>query len=144
MDDDRVLPACQIDIESEPPVRVWVSGKGIVAPARVGECVRASLGRLEGEWAYELHQYLANSGNAALLYRLDCGEGQPLAVSVGDFRAPFGQGLMLGARVSSRERVQLGVSVLTAFALSLSQGTDPVAICMADLGQRIRELDLPV
>ena len=51
---------------------------------------------------------------------------------------------MLGARVSSRERVQLGVSVLTAFALSLSQGADPVAIRMADLGQRIRELDLPV
>ena len=67
-----------------------------------------------------------------------------LSVSVGDFRAPFGQGLMLGARVSSRDRVQLGVSVLTAFALSLSQGADPVAIRMADLGARIRELDLPV
>lgn len=142
-ENEVVMPACRLSIENDLDVSVWMSTQDFDAQV-VGRCVRSALEKLDGRWAFELHQFLANGGNGMVLYRLNRDLRGSMPVTMGDARGPFGQGLLLGTLVSSESRVQLGVSMLTAFAVSISQGDDPRAICLSDLGARIRELQLPV
>ncbi len=143
MTTERITPACNICIEDDLDVGIWTATRDF-EPRRISDCIRSALEHLEGHWAYELHQFLANSGNTAMLYRLNQDEDGAMPLSMGAARGPFGHGLLLETAVSSGERIQLGISMLTAFAVTLSQGTDPHDVRVEDLGQQIRNLQLPV
>lgn len=139
------FPACELLSDGDDAVvRVFASAVDLDT-GQVGRCVRASLQPLCGHWAHELHQYLANSGNSLLLYRIALnGTDEAMPIQWGSMEGHFGHGVLMGTEVSSAGRIQLGVSVLTSFALSVSQGADPCAITPQSLGRRIRELGLPV
>lgn len=141
--DDAILRACTISIGDDEDIAIWTATRDFDAGV-VGECVRSALQKLDGHWAFELHQYLANGGNAMLLYRLNMDRRGEMPLSMGDAAGPFGRGLMLGTMVSSESRVQLGVSMLTAFVVAISQGADPRRLGIDDLGKQIRDLQLPV
>lgn len=138
-----VAAACQITAPDAPSIPVWAESRGLRSSLAT-RCVRASLSRLDGEWAWELHQFLANSGQGSLLYRISGDPTRPLSIGMGDFRAPFGRGLAVSVSVSSAERAQLGASLLTAFMVVVSQGADPAGLRMAQLADAVKELDLPV
>jgi len=142
-ENDTVLQACRIMIDDDQDVAVWTATRDFDAEV-LGRCVRTALQKLDGRWAFELHQFLANGGNGSVLYRLNRDLKGSMPLTMGDASGPFGHGLLLSTLVSSEARVQLGVSMLTAFAVSISQGDDPNRLCLDDLGKRIRELQLPV
>ncbi len=143
MTSDRIVQACNIAIEDDLDVRIWSATRDF-EPTTISTCIRSALGRLEGHWTYELHQFLANSGNEALLYRLNQDANGAMPLSMGAASGPFGHGLLLETAVSSDERIQLGISMLTAFAVTISQGTDPRDVSIETLGRQIRDLQLPV
>ena len=136
-------PACRINVQDDHAVNVWAGSKNLYRESVAG-AVRNSLSSLDDRWAFELHQYLANSGRSVLLYGLSKDAEGNMPLSMGDVTAGFGQALMLGTTVTSPQRVQLGVSILTAFAVYVSQGGDPREIDMVGIARQIQELQLPV
>jgi hypothetical protein len=139
-----IYPACALTSDDdESRVRVCTSALHL-DHAHLGRCVRTCLRRLDPRWVHELHQYLANSGASMLLYHVAVTGDGTMPVHMATMEGAFGHGLLVGTVVSTTDRVQLGVSVLTSFALDVSQGIAPTAITPRHIGTRIRELGLPV
>jgi len=140
-----ITPTCALQVADDADVAVWCGTQGLDRKL-VRSSICKTLGVLDGEWTFELHQFLANSGLSVLLFGL---QQNPKAdgsmpLSLGSIRGSFGEGMVLGTTVTSEDRIQFGISVLTAFAVHLTVGTEPEAVDMQAVAERMSSLELPL